>query len=540
MHPQDFLSARSNYEFPFGAHTPGNYFCVGIDPKLNFSLIKLHNEEAKIKRISMVHPSPNYTPPGPITFGTDGWRGIIAADFTFDRLYRAAAAATQVLAETYGQSVPHKTVIVGYDRRFLAEAFARTAATAVQAMGFTPILSETYAPTPAFSLAAHQQNALGALVITASHNPGEYSGLKIKGAFGGSVPSDVTKKVEATLRTLNEVTLPTIAGELSCQTFKPWDSYCNTLRQKVDIAAIQSAITHGRLKVYVDAMHGASAGGLAQILGAEITELHHDRDPLFGGISPEPLPRNLSQLRQTIQADPGHSLVVGLVFDGDADRIAAMGKQGQFLSSQILIPILIEHLAIRKGLQGEVIKTVSGSDLMPKVAQLYNLPVHETAVGYKYIADRMLTTPVLLGGEESGGIGYGNHIPERDGLLSALYLLEAMVQADLGLADLYQQLQQKTNFHSTYDRIDLPLENMTVRDRIQAQLQTHAPKQIANQAVIDCITTDGYKFRLADQRWLMIRFSGTEPLLRLYCEATTAQDVEQTLTWAKEWAKQIV
>ncbi|MGA1356327.1 MAG: phosphoglucomutase/phosphomannomutase family protein [Prochlorothrix sp.] len=473
--------------------------------------------------------------PSPIKFGTDGWRGVIAADFTVERLYRAAAAAAQVLGEVYGDSTAQTQpkIMVGYDRRFLSESFAQTVALAVQAVGLEPILANTYAPTPALSWAAFEQKALGALVITASHNPGSYSGLKVKGAFGGSVPPEVTAKIEAILQ---EGEPPAVPAASQWQEFNPWESYCEVLRSKVKIEAIRAAVQAGQIRIFADVMYGAAAGGLAQILGTEIEELHSQRDPLFGGGAPEPLPRHLADLFRAIRSDQGPGLKVGFVFDGDADRIAAVDHSGEFLSSQVLIPILIEHLAVRQGLSGEFIKTVSGSDLMPKVAELYGCPVAETAVGYKYIADRMLTTPVLLGGEESGGIGYGNHIPERDGLLSALYLLEAMVESGCDLGQLYANLQEKTGFSSAYDRIDLPLASMDVRDRVQTTLQHNPPSEIAGQGVISCLTTDGFKFRLADQRWLMVRFSGTEPLLRLYCEAASPKLVQETLNWAKDWA----
>ncbi|KKI98473.1 phosphoglucomutase/phosphomannomutase family protein [Prochlorothrix hollandica] len=475
-------------------------------------------------------------PPGPIQFGTDGWRGVIAADFTIERLYGAAVAAAQVLGEVYGSAETQPKIMVGYDRRFLSETFAQTVALAVQAAGFQPVLADTYAPTPALSWAAYDQKALGALVITASHNPGHYSGLKVKGAFGGSVPPEITAKIEHLLQTTSP---PAVPPAQTWETFNPWVSYCEVLRSKVNIGSIQAAVNSGKLRVFVDVMYGAAAGGMAQLLGVAVEELHGQRDPLFGGGAPEPLPRHLADLFRTIRSDRGPGLKVGLVFDGDADRIAAVDGSGEFLSSQVLIPILIEHLAVRQKLQGTVIKTVSGSDLMPKVAELYGCPVAETAVGYKYIADRMLTTAVLLGGEESGGIGYGNHIPERDGLLSALYLLEAMVESESELGQLYGQLQEKTGFSSAYDRIDLPLSSMAVRDRVQTTLQTTPPTTIAGQTVIDCLTTDGFKFRLADQRWLMVRFSGTEPLLRLYCEGATPKVVQETLAWAKEWASQL-
>lgn len=483
----------------------------------------------------MAHVPPSFQPPGPIKFGTDGWRGIIAEDFTFERLYRAACAAAKVLKDVYGESTGSNTVIVGYDRRFLSEEFAQTAATAAKAVGLDVIMSEGYAPTPAFSLAAKDQNALGALVITASHNPGSYSGLKIKGAFGGSVPPEVTKKVEAVLASDY---LPEAPAETDFPTFEPWAPYCDSLRKKVDIGAIQAAVKGGDLQIFADVMYGAASTGLERILEVPVTELHQERDPLFGGGAPEPLPRHLSELMGLIKDRENESLAVGFVFDGDADRIGSVDEHGEFRSSQILIPILIEHLAVRRGMTGEVIKTVSGSDLMPKVAELFDLSVHETAVGYKYIADRMLTTPVLIGGEESGGIGYGSHIPERDGLLAALYVLEAIVQSKTGLAEQYKSLQERTHFFAAYDRIDLPLANMQVRDRVMEALSNNRPTEIAGQAVIDCITIDGYKFRLADQRWLMIRFSGTEPLLRLYCEAAKLDEVHETLAWAKDWASQ--
>jgi phosphomannomutase len=470
-----------------------------------------------------------------IKFGTDGWRGIIADEFTFERLALVAPIAAQVLARTYGNTTGSNTIIVGYDRRFMSEDFARATAQAVTAVGFDVLLSETYAPTPAFSLAAKQHNALGALVITASHNPGSYSGLKVKGAFGGSVPPEVTKNIESLLDRPSS----TSANPGKMTTFNPWSSYCDTLRAKVDLDRIRSYITQGKLTVFADVMHGAAAGGLAQILEVPVNELNSDRDPLFGGGAPEPLPKYLSRLFEAIRthsAEKGN-LAVGLVFDGDSDRIAAVDGQGNFLSSQVLIPILIEHLAVNRGMKGELVKTVSGSDLMPRVAALHQIPVSETPVGYKYIADRMLETQVLLGGEESGGIGYGTHIPERDALLSALYVLEAVTQSGLDLSALYQQLQSKTNFHSAYDRIDLPLASMEVRSRLLDQLQTQPLKEIAGKAVVNCQTIDGYKFRLDDDSWLMIRFSGTEPVLRLYCEASTIEQVHQTLNWAKDWAE---
>ncbi len=472
----------------------------------------------------------------PIKFGTDGWRGIIAADFTFDRVALLAPLAAQVLADNYGQITGSRTMIVGYDRRFMAEDFAQTAAESLQKAGFDVLLSQSYAPTPAFSWAARAENALGAIVLTASHNPAKYLGLKVKGYFGGSVSPEITQQIEALLS--NPPQFNAAAGKLS--TFEPWSSYCQGLRQKVNIAAIANAIESGQLKVYSDVMHGAAATGLERLLGVGITELRGNRDPLFGGGSPEPLPRNLREIIDKLAHSANLApLRVGLVFDGDSDRVAAIDGRGNFLSTQNLIPILIEHLAGKKGMRGEIVKTVSGSDLIPKLASLYGLSVFETPIGYKYIADRMLTTPVLIGGEESGGVGYGTHIPERDALLSALYVLEAVVESGQDLSDLYAQLQDKTGFHSKYDRIDLPLANMEARNQLITALDKEPLREIAGKQVTDCNTMDGYKFRLEDGSWLLIRFSGTEPVLRLYCESSTIDRVDEILAWAKSWATYI-
>ena len=480
----------------------------------------------------------------PIKFGTDGWRGVIAADFTFERVAKVAPAAARVLAEVYGETVQSQTIIVGYDRRFMAEEFARTAAEALLEAGFEVLLSQTYAPTPAFSWAANDRKALGAIVITASHNPAAYLGLKVKGSFGGSVPPEVTKKIEARLREASgegsealPASLKGAAGSLP--TFNVWPSYCAMLANKVDLDSIREAIRSEDVTVFADVMHGAGSGGLGQILGMPVREINGDRDPLFDGGAPEPLPRYLSKLfrsLRTYQRQKSSGISVGFIFDGDADRIAAVDSQGNFLSSQILIPILIEHLSQTRGLTGEVVKTVSGSDLIPAIAALYNLPLFETPIGYKYIADRMLEQQVLIGGEESGGIGYGTHVPERDALLSALYLLEAIVKSGRDLSQLYARLQEKTGYTFVYDRIDLPLSSMEVRERLLHRLQNSPPTEIAGQETVDCLTVDGYKFRLGDRSWLLIRFSGTEPVLRLYCEAPTFEQVRTILAWAKNWA----
>ena len=476
----------------------------------------------------------------PVRFGTDGWRGLIADEFTFARLGAVAPLAAQALADNFANyfDQPSKNIIIGYDRRFLSPEFAQFVAQKVAAVGFDVQLAASYAPTPAFSWATYDQKALGALVITASHNPAAYNGLKIKGAFGGSVAPDLTKQVEQNLDA--GLCLPvTNSGKIT--KFDPWDSYCQILRSLVDIAAIQNLIATGYLKVFADPMYGAAAGGLGKILGVEITEINTNADPTFGGYAPEPLPRYVSALQRRIRSLGVQQLAVGFVFDGDGDRLAALDSRGSFLSSQILIPILIDHLA-RRGLHGEVIKTISGLNLISKVAALHNLAVYETAIGYKYIAERMLSgvAKPLLGGEESGGIGYGTHIPERDALLSALYLLEAIAHSQQDLSTIYAKLQTQTGYTSYYDRLDKKLANQAFSLEILQQLQTQPFRELNNRQVVNINTVDGFKFDLADGTWLLIRFSGTEPVLRLYCEAASMALVQETLTWVSTWIDQLL
>ncbi|MEO1388084.1 MAG: phosphoglucomutase/phosphomannomutase family protein [Cyanobacteria bacterium J06634_6] len=469
-----------------------------------------------------------------IKFGTDGWRGVIASDFTFDRVGKVAALAAQVLEETYGSN-GSKTVIVGYDRRFLSSDFARYAAESIAAGGYEVKLSECFAPTPAFSWAAFDQKALGAIVITASHNPAVYNGLKIKSALGGSVPPEVTEKVETKL----DQAAPKADKAGSITAFDPWPSYCSALQSMVDIEAIRKAVDDGQLTVFAEVMHGAAATGIGRLLKREINEINSEADPLFEGGAPEPLPKYIPKLFKAIENKTNEGTTVGLIFDGDSDRIAGMDGNANFLSSQVLIPILMEHLTKRRNMTGEVVKTLSGSNLFLELAKQYSLPVHETPIGYKYIADRMQDADVLIGGEESGGIGYGHHIPERDALLSALYLLEAVVQSGKDFGELNEALRSQCSFTAEYDRIDLPLASMEVRAKLLEALQSNTPKEIASVAVDNCITVDGYKFNLVDGSWLLIRFSGTEPVLRLYSEARDMSRVKEILAWAKEWAESV-
>ncbi len=462
---------------------------------------------------------------GGIQFGTDGWRSIIADGFTFERVEQVAQLAAYRLAETF----QGEGIVVGYDRRFLSEEFALAAAKAIQKAGFHVLLSEGPAPTPAYSWTVVAKKMLGAIVITASHNPPTYSGLKIKGAFGGSVDSDFTAGIEE--RYVEGGPLSEKPGG-TLTYFDPWPAYLEQISTKVDLEAIEKA----DIAILMDVMHGVGSGGLNRLLKRSLIEIRSERDPLFGGVSPEPIAKNLAPFFNALQEYRGPGTVVGAVLDGDADRVAAGDRHGNYLSCQVLIPLYIDHLVRRKGLTGAVVKTISGSDLMAQVAKARGLKCYETAIGFKYIAEIMLREPVLVGGEESGGVGFIDHMPERDGLLCVLYLLEMVALTGKDLTQLYQELQEELNYHSVYDRIDLKLPNSDLKNKLVSYLEKQPFTEVDGMTVTEHLTTDGHRFRLSTGHWLLIRFSGTEPLLRLYCEGPNPEQVARTLAWAKDWA----
>ena len=476
--------------------------------------------------------------PAPIKFGTDGWRGVLGVDITVERLLPVAAAAAQELAHRAPEGCTSRTVVIGYDRRFLAPELAEAIAAAVRGCELEPLLSETAVPTPACSWAVVERKALGALVITASHNPPEWLGLKIKGPFGGSVEGDFTAAVEQRLAVAG-ITVPI---QSAVERFDGRAEHLDGLRRKLDLAALVRGLKAMKLKVIVDPMHGSAAGCVPELLGADaadlVEEIRSDRDPLFGGNPPEPLAPYLSELIGAVRASTAAGTpAVGLVFDGDGDRIAAVDETGRFCSTQLLMPLLIDHLARARQLQGSVVKTVSGSDLMRLVAEGQGREVLELAVGFKYIAAEMLTGEVLIGGEESGGVGFGMHLPERDALFAAMLVLEALVEGGQPLGARLEALQQQHGGASHYDRLDLRLADMEARRRLESLLAKATPAEVAGMPVQEVITTDGIKLRMGASHWLMLRFSGTEPLLRLYCEAPDADRVVAVLAWAKRFAE---
>ena len=475
----------------------------------------------------------------PIVFGTDGWRGILGVDITVERLLPVAAAAAAELAHSAPDDLQSREVVIGYDRRFLAPELAEAIGSAVRGADLEPVLSASPTPTPASSWAVVERGALGALVITASHNPPEWLGLKIKGPFGGSVEGDFTQRVETRLAA-GGITVP-IPG--TTPRFDALGTYVAGLQAKVDTTKLAEGLQKLGLQVIVDPMHGSAAGVLPALLGEQavaggvIREIRAQRDPLFGGHPPEPLAAYVEELRAAIQACHAKGQpALGIVFDGDGDRIAAVDEHGRFCSTQLLMPLFIDHLARARQLPGTVVKTVSGSDLMQQVAEQLERTVLEKPVGFKYIAAEMLSGDVLVGGEESGGVGFGMHLPERDAPFAALLLLEALVEGGMPLGARLDALQRRCGGGAAYDRVDLRLADMAARQRLEARLAEDPPAEVAGMPVQEVIRTDGMKLRLGDSHWLMLRFSGTEPLLRLYCEAPSSARVAAVLDWAQQLA----
>ena len=477
--------------------------------------------------------------PEPIQFGTDGWRGVLGVDITIERILPVAAAAANELAFRSAQDLQSRKVIIGYDRRFLAPELAIAVSSAVRGCGLQPLLTETSVPTPACSWSVVKMKALGAIVITASHNPPEWIGLKIKGPDGASVERDFTEAVEKRLAA-GGFSLPI---EAPTETFDGRKEHLDGLRRKFDIPGLVSGLKKIGLQIIVDPMHGSAAGCIGELLGQKkeesdlIHEIRSNRDPLFGGTAPEPLAKNIDQLISKVKSSSSlNRPALGIVFDGDGDRIAAVDENGRFCSTQLLMPLLIDHLARFRELPGSVIKTVSGSDLMRFVAEDVGRDVVELPVGFKYIAKEMLAGEVLVGGEESGGIGFGMHIPERDALFAALLVLEAIKDSGQPLGVRLNSLETRFG-RSHYDRLDIRLPNMQSRERLEAFLNKTPPSIVNDVPVLEVIAIDGIKLRLGRSYWLMFRFSGTEPLLRIYCEAPTHDLVESTLKWGKELAE---
>ena len=468
-----------------------------------------------------------------IRFGTDGWRAVISEEFTFENVRHVAQAIADHLLDGVNPTTEQRPVVVGFDTRFLSDRYAITVANVLAGNGLPVYLSKADCPTPALSLAVKHLGCSGAVMITASHNPPRYNGIKFKAAFGGSAMPAETARIEHFLdRNLREERLPNYVeapwaegpqprpGEIV--RFDPLPDYLRHLRTLIDFGAI----ARSGLRVAVDAMYGAGRGYTARWLrelGVMVAEIHGELNPGFGVLHPEPIGRNLQPLIDLVK-EGGYDL--GLATDGDADRIGAVDARGEFVSPHLIIALALRHL-VGEQKRGLVVKTISTTQLVNRLAAAYDLPVEETPVGFNYICDYMLKQPVLIGGEESGGISILGHIPEGDGILMGLLLLELVAKAGKPLHVLIDDLQREFGPFA-YDRADRRVRPFSKQELV-ARLRTEAPKELAGQALARINDRDGIKYLLEDDSWLLIRPSGTEPVLRIYAEAGSQAQVKRLL-----------
>ena len=470
-----------------------------------------------------------------IKFGTDGWRAIISDEFTFANLRRLAQAIADMLVQHIGDRAP--SVVVGYDTRFLSDRYAAEVANVLAANGVNVALSRGDCPTPALSYAVKARGADAGVMITASHNPPRYNGLKLKGPHGGSPMPEITSQVEACLlrnqregrepRTLpwrmEDEELPPDGERGSVVRFNPLPGYLAHLGTLVDFPAIARA----RPRVVVDPMYGAGRGYLATFLremGCEVREIRGDLNPGFGGIHPEPIERNLGALVDAVLAN---QFDLGLATDGDADRIGAVDARGNFVDPHRIFTLALQYLVEARRLRGSVVKTVSTTQHIDQLCERYSLPLHEVPVGFNHICDLIGREDVLIGGEESGGITIRGHIPEGDGLLMGLLLLEIIAVRGRPLRELVEDLMAQLGpvHYGRDDRQTRPFD----KSELVRRLLANVPERIANLPVTRVDNSDGVKYRFGNDGWLLIRPSGTEPVLRVYAEARTREMVRELL-----------
>jgi phosphomannomutase len=461
-----------------------------------------------------------------IKFGTDGWRAVIADEFTFANVRRVAAA---IAAYVRAESEPGHGLIVGYDTRFLSAEFARAAAEVLSSAGIPVWLAEAATPTPAVSYAVVARKTAGAVMVTASHNPARWNGVKFKAPYGGSAEPAIIHRIETHLHRLDRAGTRRRGTPRRVPTFAPIDTvdlitpYLQRLKELVKLDLIHAS---GQ-KFVIDPMYGAGSGCIARLFEeARIPycEIHAELNPLFQGMNPEPIEPHIEELRRAV-TEGGFD--AGFATDGDADRIGAIDRSGEFIDSHKIFSILLKHLTEDLGLRGEVVKTFSTTQMIDKLARKHQLPLHVTPIGFKYICELMLTRDILIGGEESGGIGIKGHLPERDGLLNSLLLAEVMAQNKKTLGDLVEDLSREFGPHF-YDRIDLEVELARAQQLVK-QVAAGKFKRIAGLKVTAVEDLDGAKMRFGDSAWLLVRASGTENLLRLYCEAPSREKVRAVL-----------
>lgn len=467
-----------------------------------------------------------------IKFGTDGWRAVIAEDYTFDNVRLVTQALAQYLHASGNSKGP---VIIGYDTRFASEDFAQAAAEVLAANGVRVELTSGATPTPAVSLGVIERQMKGGVVITASHNPGIWNGYKYKPDYGGSASPEIIAAIEGEL--------PAAEGNVRRLAYE--DAVKQGLIEVMDVnpayrAQLAKLLDVERLKskggtVVYDAMYGAGAGHLTDLLSGgklRVIAINQERNPTFPGMhAPEPIGVNLKKLQGTVASSDA---AVGIATDGDADRVGIVDDKGVFVNQLQVYALLALYLLEVRKLRGPLVKTLSQSYMVDKLGKLYDVPVYETSVGFKYVGPKMTETDAIMGGEESGGFGFKGHIPERDGTLAGLYILDLVSQMERPLSEVVRYLEEKVGKYY-YKRNDLsfPPEQ---RSEIMSRLQANPPQELVGTPVAQFLTEDGFKYVLEDGTWLLIRFSGTEPIIRIYTETDQESKVGKMLDSGRQLA----
>jgi len=468
---------------------------------------------------------------GQIKFGTDGWRAVIAEDFTFANVERVAQATADYWAANPVAGTARK-VIVGYDRRFLSDQFARRTADVFIANGFEVVLTSQPTPTPSVSFAVKAQRAVGGVMITASHNPPAFNGFKLKAHFGGSAEPSMCQGVESFLdRNPVRAEAPGKSPRIKIADIRP--AHFAAIKRLVDF----KLIARSRLRFAHDALYGVGAGCFGELLAGttcRVTTLNGNHDPNFGGINPEPIPQNYTGSAAYLRKHP-HD--VCLVTDGDADRVGGMDGRGRPLTTHQIICLLLHHFIVNRRARGRMIKALTTTSMVDKMCAAHGLELVETGVGFKYVCAEMLKGNVILGAEESGGIGFPGHVPERDGILAGLMLLELLATERVSVNKLIAQLEKEYGPHR-YARIDthFPLEK---RAALMEFCKINPPAKLLRSPLAEVKSYDGVKFIAEDGSWLMLRGSGTEPILRIYAEARSDADARKLLKLGVQLTQQV-
>ena len=460
-----------------------------------------------------------------IKFGTDGWRGVIADDYTFENLRRAAQGFASYLIE---KGYAGEWVVVGHDKRFHSENFAAVVAEVLAGNGLNVYLTDGATPTPVIAFEVVNKKACGAVNITASHNPPTDNGFKVRDENGGAIDPEGLIRIEALIpdsaEAVERINILDGIRDKKIVKFDANEAYFAHVQKFVDIQKIKDA----SLTVMVDVMWGNGAGWFTRLLGGgktKIIEIHNERNPSFPEMKrPEPIRPNIDV---GLKATVTNKADVLLITDGDADRCGIGDENGEFINQLRVYALLAFYLLEVRGERGDIVKTLSTTGMLNKLGGIYSVPVHETGVGFKYVAPKMMETNAMIGGEESGGYAFRNNVPERDGILAGLYFLDFMVQTGKKPTELLTMLFDKLGGEYFYDRVDTPFSGDR-KTREQKILDSN-PQTLGSLKVTELVTVDGFQFKLEDGGWMLIRFSGTEPIMRVYCETTHGDKVKAIL-----------